>query len=991
MLAGTAPDVPRICPGWPSCRSSGRAPRRVLQAAGLPGDLPAGGRRRRAARQRRPPSWCAERADGFLALRRGRARPRSVGRAVRGGPPARPRARRPRRARPPHARRCTRDAASAAHLGIDRSRAGVRPQDEEADGQRARSAGAPPGRVRAHRGADRGGPLRRARRRDGHRAAARATGARALDERAVGDAGAARRAGRGARRAPPLRRGGRDVITTNTWGLASALLPGGPRLWDSSRPGALDGPGARRARGWRAARRPTPGATASAPWPSPSTATSTRRRARRRSGCSPACGPRSPPDLLLLETVTLLRPSLDATLERLLATGLPVWLSFRRCRHGVCGVYGEHWGGPEGDGFGRAARRFEEMGVGALLVNCIPPDHVDGMVAYLRDFTDLPLGAYPNLGYLTNDGWRNEPGVGGEEYAALALRWREEGAQIIGGCCGTGPEHIAAARERLGGNARRAGAARPRAAGAERRPGAAPPAAPTWTDRRGRPLYPLPFPDLVCDPGVFVPSGASFLAWRHLAREGIGARRRCLDVGCGTGILTVQLALNGAAHVHAIDIDPRAVANTLTNAFRNDVADRVTAAAEDLLPWVPEERYEVIVASLCQQPVDPFQPGRRPPADGLLGPQPRRPAPGQAARGACARGRRLRRPPLHPLPRGDGPRARGAGLVAEVADVAVLPVPARAEESRTQVRRVEELSDAHHLELGGHDAVVAYLLEIRHARGGRAPAGPPWRGGAVTRAAAPDDAAGRVRGAARRRGPARRAADALPAGPPRAAGGAGRRPTAPRPSGCARWPTRLVEEGCVARCAPTSGSRRRSPAWASSGRSASSSPGRRRGGRGGRPRPRRPQPRRRRLHRGRGRALARRSRAAARRRSTGLRERVGSTTRCSRARWCAAGARCSSPIRRADPRGRPANADVLGLGRARVRARRSRRARGRLPARGPRAVGPRRRAARARRPVGVRPGLRAGGRARRSCAAGCASSARRCARWRAGPTPAPPS
>src|SRR5688500_8283377 len=29
---------------------------------------------------------------------------------------------------------------------------------------------------------------------------------------------------------------GADVITTNTWGLASALRPGGPRLWDSSRP-----------------------------------------------------------------------------------------------------------------------------------------------------------------------------------------------------------------------------------------------------------------------------------------------------------------------------------------------------------------------------------------------------------------------------------------------------------------------------------------------------------------------------------------------------------------------------------------------------------------------------------------------------------------------------------------------------------------------------------------------------------------------------------
>ena len=35
------------------------------------------------------------------------------------------------------------------------------------------------------------------------------------------------------------------------------------------------------------------------------------------------------------------------------------------------------------------------LGVAALLANCIPPDHVDGIVSYLRDFTDMPLGVYP--------------------------------------------------------------------------------------------------------------------------------------------------------------------------------------------------------------------------------------------------------------------------------------------------------------------------------------------------------------------------------------------------------------------------------------------------------------------------------------------------------------------------------------------------------------------------------------------------------------------
>ena len=152
-----------------------------------------------------------------------------------------------------------------------------------------------------------------------------------------------------------------------------------------------------------------------------------------------------PPDLILLETLTLIRdPSTFETVQLLLETGLPVWLSFRRCRHGVCGVFGQHWGPPEGDLFGRAARKFEQMGVGALLINCLPVDHVPGIIPWLHDFTELPIGVYPNLGHLAGGRWRFDERIGPAEFAELALEWREEGAQIIGGCCGTTPEHIAA-------------------------------------------------------------------------------------------------------------------------------------------------------------------------------------------------------------------------------------------------------------------------------------------------------------------------------------------------------------------------------------------------------------------------------------------------------------------------------------------------------------------------------------------------------------------
>ncbi len=420
-----------------------------------------------------------------------------------------------------------------------------------------------------------------------------------------------------------------------------------------------------------------------------------------------------PPDLVLLETLTLVRdPETFETVERMLDTGLPVWLSFRRCRHGVCGVYGQHWGPPEGDLFGRAARRFEEMGVGALLVNCLPVEHVQGMLSWLRDFTGLPLGVYPNLGHLAGPLWRFDEEIDPARYAELALAWRAEGTQIVGGCCGTTPEHITAAAAALTGTE----------PGRERRPVAVPyrdepedetPVRP-WLDEQGRVLFPLPFPELVVDPGVFVPTQGSFLVWKHLFESGVGNDVSCLDVGCGCGILAVQLAINDAASVHAIDIDKNAVANTLANAFRNGVSDRVTGDTADLFDWEPERSFDVVVASLYQLPVDPFDEptGHRPLdywgrtlLDHFLRLLPKLLAPGGKAYvmqlsiiGQLATERML----------------AAAGLEARVVEFSFFPFGPLFEQSRPQIERVEQLSDAYHVAVGDEDVMVAYLLEVTH-------------------------------------------------------------------------------------------------------------------------------------------------------------------------------------------------------------------------------------------------------------------------------------
>ena len=506
---------------------------------------------------------------------------------------------------------------------------------------------------------------------------------------------------------------GCDVISTNTWGLPSAVRHDGPRLWGSATP--VHWMDIAR-RGVRLARQAVHEAgrdgevavafSVNGDLDTPEGAEMVRLLARAFED--------GPPDLMLLETLSLVRDETFATIERLLATGLPLWLSFRRCRHGVCGVFGQHWGGPEGDAFGRAARRFEDMGVDALLVNCIPPDHVDGMLGWLRDFTDMPLGAYPNLGYLSDAGWSHDRDVGGAEYAEMALRWRAEGAQIVGGCCGVGPDHIAAARAALEqtepGRARRLDEEPDELA-----PALAPRPARRWTDAAGRDLFPLPFPDLTVEPGVFVPTQGSLLVWRHLFREQIGSGRRCLDIGCGSGLQTVQLARNGAAHVHAIDLDDRAVANTLTNAFRNGVADRVSGATVDLFRWIPEEPYDVIVASLYQTPVDPFEQvtthrpldywGRNL-IDHLIRKLPAALAPGGVAY--------LMQLSIIGQQRTEELLSEH-GFSAAVVDFAFFEFHELFRDRGEQIRRVEQLSDAYHLAIGEEGVMVAYLLEVRRS------------------------------------------------------------------------------------------------------------------------------------------------------------------------------------------------------------------------------------------------------------------------------------
>ncbi len=69
-----------------------------------------------------------------------------------------------------------------------------------------------------------------------------------------------------------------------------------------------------------------------------------------------------------------------------------------------------------------------------------------------------------------------------------------------------------------------------------------------------------------------------------------------LDVGCGSGVLSVVAARLGAPYVEAIDISPAAVEATVANAERNGVAGAISVSSRPLAAI--DEPFDLVLANL---------------------------------------------------------------------------------------------------------------------------------------------------------------------------------------------------------------------------------------------------------------------------------------------------------------------------------------------------------------------------------------------------------
>jgi homocysteine S-methyltransferase len=144
-------------------------------------------------------------------------------------------------------------------------------------------------------------------------------------------------------------------------------------------------------------------------------------------------------DLIVLEMISALDYGVPA-LEAARATGLPIWLgvSAERDVEGrlVC------WHN-ESVGFDDFVREIVAPDLAAVHVMHTDVPDVDEALDVVRRHWDGPLGAYPQSGWFIPPHWQFSD-LTPEAFAGEARRWVDRGATIVGGCCGTRPEHIAA-------------------------------------------------------------------------------------------------------------------------------------------------------------------------------------------------------------------------------------------------------------------------------------------------------------------------------------------------------------------------------------------------------------------------------------------------------------------------------------------------------------------------------------------------------------------
>jgi homocysteine S-methyltransferase len=148
-------------------------------------------------------------------------------------------------------------------------------------------------------------------------------------------------------------------------------------------------------------------------------------------------------DLFILEMMRELDQT-QAILDAIYDIGLPAWVGWS------CVIDdGEVWLWNQEHRLVDALAAVKGQPIDVVAVMHTEVHDIDPCLDVLAAHWDGPLGVYAHTGYFEQPNWVFHDTISREDHTDACLSWVERGVQVIGGCCGIGPDHIRHLRDRL--------------------------------------------------------------------------------------------------------------------------------------------------------------------------------------------------------------------------------------------------------------------------------------------------------------------------------------------------------------------------------------------------------------------------------------------------------------------------------------------------------------------------------------------------------------
>ena len=141
-------------------------------------------------------------------------------------------------------------------------------------------------------------------------------------------------------------------------------------------------------------------------------------------------------DLIIIETMSDTLEAKAAVLAVKENTSLPVFCTM---------TFDESYKTLTGGDISVMSAIMEGLGVDCMGINCgLGPEQIAEMMENLAEISSIPIMAQPNAGLPQIENGKTVYNVNPEEFGKQCEKMAKLGASVLGGCCGTTPEHIQA-------------------------------------------------------------------------------------------------------------------------------------------------------------------------------------------------------------------------------------------------------------------------------------------------------------------------------------------------------------------------------------------------------------------------------------------------------------------------------------------------------------------------------------------------------------------